>query len=110
VTAATKGPANSALPAVRASLIATAEALGINVDLLIADAIGAASLPPAAPSAELSTVLSLEEMERQHIARALALAGGNKALAAKALGIDRRTIYRKLAVYKAMRAAPVGGA
>jgi DNA-binding NtrC family response regulator len=39
---------------------------------------------------------SLEIVERRHIERALAAAGGNKAEAARLLGIDRTTLYRKL--------------
>ncbi|HEX2733170.1 MAG TPA: sigma-54 dependent transcriptional regulator [Polyangiaceae bacterium] len=39
---------------------------------------------------------SLEDVERKHIAAALEAVGGNKVLAAKKLGIDRTTLYRKL--------------
>jgi two-component system response regulator HydG len=38
----------------------------------------------------------LEEVERRYILRVLDAAGGNKALAARILGLDRKTIYRKL--------------
>ena len=38
---------------------------------------------------------SLEEVERDHIARVLVATNGNKTLAAKILGVDRRTLYRK---------------
>jgi DNA-binding NtrC family response regulator len=41
--------------------------------------------------------LTLEEMKRWYVARALEEAGGNKARAAELLGIDRRTLYRILA-------------
>jgi DNA-binding NtrC family response regulator len=40
--------------------------------------------------------LSLEEVERAYVQRVLDAHGGNKAAAAKALGITRRTLYRKL--------------
>lgn len=44
--------------------------------------------------------VKLAELERQHIESAIAWAGGNKTLAARVLGIDRRTLFRKLAKYK----------
>ena len=40
--------------------------------------------------------LRLEDMERAHIAHVLTLHGGNKLQAAKALGIARKTLYRKI--------------
>lgn len=43
---------------------------------------------------------SLEEVERRHILRTLEEEDGNHVRAAKILGIDRRTIYRKLDRYK----------
>jgi len=47
------------------------------------------SAPPVEP-------VSLEEMERRHIEIVLRATGRNKALAARKLGIDRATLYRKL--------------
>jgi hypothetical protein len=47
------------------------------------------ALPPVEP-------VSLEEMERRHIEIVLRATGRNKALAARKLGIDRATLYRKL--------------
>ena len=41
-------------------------------------------------------LLPLEEMERRYVNRALAAVGGNKTHAAKVLGIDRRSLYRRL--------------
>jgi DNA-binding NtrC family response regulator len=38
----------------------------------------------------------LEVIERRHIARVLESVGGNKTLAARILGLDRTTLYRKL--------------
>lgn len=41
--------------------------------------------------------LSLVELERRHIRRVLAKTGGHKGQAAKILGLDRRTLYKKVA-------------
>ena len=41
----------------------------------------------------------LDELERRHIISVLKQLGGNKSLAARALGLDRRTLYRKLEQY-----------
>jgi len=43
--------------------------------------------------------LSLDEMERQHIARILASKGGNISNTAKVLGINRTTLYHKIKKY-----------
>jgi transcriptional regulator of acetoin/glycerol metabolism len=44
-------------------------------------------------------VLSLIELERRHILRAMKVLGGNKARVAELLGIDRSTLYRRLERY-----------
>lgn len=44
-------------------------------------------------------LLSLEQVERSHIARVLQTVGGNKAQAARLLGITRKTLYRKVRNY-----------
>lgn len=41
-------------------------------------------------------LLSMEEVERRYIQHVLRAVGGNKAQAARVLGFDRRTLYRKL--------------
>jgi two-component system response regulator HydG len=46
-----------------------------------------------------SSGLSLEQIEKQAIRRALHAHGGNRELAAKVLGIGERTLYRKLKEY-----------
>lgn len=51
-------------------------------------------LPPS--SEDPSEILPLEEIERRAILRALESLGGNKTAAAQALGLDRKTLYRKL--------------
>jgi two-component system response regulator HydG len=42
---------------------------------------------------------TLHELERRYISRVLSAAGGNKTQAAQILGLDRRTLYRKLDRY-----------
>ncbi len=44
-----------------------------------------------------SSSLDLESLEREHVLRVLKSVGGNKSRAARILGINRRTIYRKFA-------------
>ncbi|NLX55181.1 MAG: sigma-54-dependent Fis family transcriptional regulator [Planctomycetaceae bacterium] len=41
-------------------------------------------------------LLPLEELERRYILHVLAALGGNKTTAARVLGLDRKTLYRKL--------------
>jgi two-component system response regulator HydG len=41
-------------------------------------------------------LMSLEDLERRYVERALSLLGGNKSRVAEILGIDRRTLYRRL--------------
>jgi two-component system response regulator HydG len=48
---------------------------------------------------EPSEILTLEEVERRHILRVCELTGGNKARAARLLGLDRATLYRRLERY-----------
>ena len=44
-------------------------------------------------------LLSLEEMERRYILHALQCVGGNRTHAARILGLNRKTLYRKLQQY-----------
>ncbi len=46
-----------------------------------------------------SEILPMQEVERRYILRVLEAAGGNKTLAARLLGFDRMTLYRKLERY-----------
>ena len=55
----------------------------------------------ATPDFGVSAVRPLAEMESEAIARAMAFYGGNMARAAKALGINPSTLYRKLKAYSA---------
>jgi len=49
----------------------------------------------------LARGLNLEELEREYIQRVLSAEGGNKTRAAQRLGLDRKTLYRKLEEYAA---------
>jgi DNA-binding NtrC family response regulator len=46
-------------------------------------------------------LVPMEEVERRYILHALKVVGGNKTLAARALGLDRKTLHRKLRHYGA---------
>ncbi len=50
-------------------------------------------------------LLPMHEVERRYITRVLEAVKGNKSLAAKILGFDRKTLYRKLDRYAKMDAA-----
>jgi len=45
-------------------------------------------------------VVTLDELERRYIVRVIKLVEGNKSRAAQLLGLDRRTLYRKLERYR----------
>jgi two-component system, NtrC family, response regulator HydG len=80
------------------------------------DHVGVADLPEtigslhAAPSVgarESDEILTLDEVDRHYIERAVRLLGGNKSRAAHLLGLDRRTLYRRLERYVSPRKDPV---
>lgn len=48
-------------------------------------------------------IVNLEELERRYILRVIKLLGGNKSKAADMLGLDRRTLHRRLEKYEADR-------
>jgi two-component system response regulator HydG len=56
-----------------------------------------------APASDTDLELPLEEIERRHILRVLDANHGNKVAASASLGIDRKTLYRKLMRYGAER-------
>ncbi len=58
------------------------------------------------PRRHPSTLTTLEEVERRYILRVLDAVGGNKTLAAAKLGLDRKTLYRKLEQYAKAAQAP----
>ena len=47
-------------------------------------------------TASPSELITLDEMERRYVRQVLAAVGGNKTHAARILGLDRRTLYRRL--------------
>jgi len=51
-------------------------------------------------SEQSSDLVTMEEVERRYIQRVLTSVSGNKTLAARILGFDRKTLYRKLDRYK----------
>jgi two-component system response regulator PilR (NtrC family)/two-component system response regulator HydG len=70
--------------------------------------LGVDDLPPQVRERRSSDVLAgalarnltLAELEREYIARVLSAEGGNKTRAAQRLGLDRKTLYRKLEEYE----------
>ncbi len=74
------------------------------VALCEGEVIGVEDLPPALRerrnqdrlAAAVAQGLTLEEIEREYIERVLDAEGGNKTRAAQRLGLDRKTLYRKL--------------
>jgi DNA-binding NtrC family response regulator len=51
------------------------------------------------PTENPSELLSLDELERRYMLRVLRAMNGNKTLTAQVLGLDRRTLYRRLERY-----------
>jgi len=75
------------------------------VALCEAETFGVEDLPcelrqPAGPEAPSAPLVSLEQLERQHIARVLQSTGRNKSLAAQILDVPRTTLWRKLKQFK----------
>jgi two-component system response regulator HydG len=60
-----------------------------------------------ADDVDLEHLLTLDQIERRQIERVIRQHHGNKTRAAKALGIDRRTLYRKLERYDGAPRLPV---
>jgi two-component system response regulator HydG len=81
----------------RAVLLGNQASIGLE-DL---PAYGAEDNSPSAPlTAAVARGYTLRELEREYIQRVLEDANGNKTEAAKILGVDRTTLYRKLEDYK----------
>jgi two-component system response regulator HydG len=58
--------------------------------------------PMQAAGVETSELVALEEIERRYILRVLDAMHGNKSRAAQVLGLDRKTLYRRLERYGAV--------
>jgi DNA-binding NtrC family response regulator len=79
------------------------------VALADGDQISADDLPPSVRerrhqdrlATALAQNLTLDELEREYIQKVLDAEGGNKTRAAARLGLDRKTLYRKLEEYAA---------
>ena len=54
------------------------------------------------PTENPAELISLDELERRYMLRVLRTVNGNKTLAAQVLGLDRRTLYRRLERYGEM--------
>jgi DNA-binding NtrC family response regulator len=80
------------------NLIERAYALGARGELTLADlpTLGASRSPSLPPTGELPT---LAQVERELILRALEVHRNDREKAARAIGISRRTIYRRLKDY-----------
>jgi len=84
------------------NLIERAYAMGARDQINLGDlpTLGRAPMvTPAASTGGPQTVPTLSEVERELILKALAVYKDDKEAAAKALGISRRTIYRRLKEY-----------
>jgi DNA-binding NtrC family response regulator len=84
------------------NLIERAYAMGARDQLTLADLPSLSKIPvPAAPAAATAgrPIPTLAEVEKDLILRALDTFKGDKETAARALGISRRTIYRRLKEY-----------
>ncbi len=55
---------------------------------------------------DASEIVSLSELERRYIVRVVKMLKGNKSRAAQLLGLDRRTLYRKLEKYEGITSQP----
>jgi DNA-binding NtrC family response regulator len=91
---ATVTPHQSASPGVAAVRVLAIEFPGSDEDLL-----GVIDKTMDTPRGETGSIPSLDEIERRHITRVLTAAHGNKTLAARILGVDRKTLHRKLSQY-----------
>ena len=79
--------------------VITPKALGIEVTNL-ADSAPGPAIGAEPPPAQSTSMRSLEEEERLHIAAALTKTGGNRTQAARFLGISVPTLYSKIKKYK----------
>jgi DNA-binding NtrC family response regulator len=69
-----------------------------------------AAVPPPAQAPRADVPAPLIEIEREHIVRTLEQVRGNKAVAARLLGISRRAFYRQLERHGLHHRVPLGSA
>jgi DNA-binding NtrC family response regulator len=81
------------------NLIERAFAMGAREQITLADLPSLAARPAITPAVAAKAVPTLAEVEKELILRALAVFDNDKEEAARALGISRRTIYRRLKEY-----------
>jgi DNA-binding NtrC family response regulator len=81
------------------NLLERAFAMGARTEITLADLPSLTARPALSPALESKTVPTLAEVEKELILRALAVFNNDKEAAARALGISRRTIYRRLKEY-----------
>lgn len=95
-------------PQCEAVLMTGYETLGAALDALRYDTEG--HLRPYQASVEPATPVPapLIDVQREHIVRTLQLARGNKAVAARLLGVSRRAFYRQLERHGLHRRVPAG--
>ncbi len=80
--------------------VALARGAVLSVEDLPARIRDASGQTSAILAAAKSKRLTLDELEREYILEILREAGGNKSRAAEILGLDRKTLYRKLDEYR----------
>jgi len=81
------------------NIIERALVLGTGTILTVEDLPAALTDRPP-PNAGAAPGRRLADVEREHIARTLRSVAGNKAAAARVLGLNRKTLYRKLAQHR----------
>ncbi len=81
------------------NLIERAYAMGTREHITLADLPSLSARPTLTPAIDTKSVPTLAEVEKDLILRALAVHNNDKEEAARALGISRRTIYRRLKEY-----------
>jgi transcriptional regulator with PAS, ATPase and Fis domain len=81
------------------NVIERAFAMGSREHITLADLPSLSTRPTLTPTVDTKSVPTLAEVEKELILRALAVHNNDKEEAARALGISRRTIYRRLKEY-----------
>jgi two-component system response regulator HydG len=72
----------------------------LSADGVVTAAAVALHLPSAMPEGLEVGLQSLDDVERHHILKVLDRVGGNRTRAARALGVDPKTLYNKLKAYR----------